>query len=152
MMHKVQKLYNTLEKFPMGKTIFSKLVCLNAPYFGSIKPRYQEFRPGYGRISMKKRRSVTNHIKSVHAIAMANLCELVAGSTLEITLPADMRWIPSGMDIQYLKIARTNLEALVEIDAAQLTGKKTITLEIPVTDINGEEVVHASIRMHISPK
>jgi len=151
-MNRLLKVYNTLEKFPLGKGLFSKLVCLNAPYFGTIKPKYQEFRPGYGRITMKKRRGITNHIKSVHAIAMANLCELVGGSTLEITLPADMRWIPSGMDIKYLKIARTDLEATVEIDAAQLTGKQTITLEIPVTDTNGEEVVHASIRMHISPK
>ncbi len=151
-MNRLLKAYNRLEKFPMGKRIFSRLVCLNAPYFRTIKPQFQELRQNYGRISMKKRRSVTNHIKTVHAIAMANLCELVAGTTLEVSLPGNMRWIPSGMDIKYLAMAKTDLEAICAVTEENLTEKKNISLEVSVFDTNGSEVVHASIRMHISPK
>jgi hypothetical protein len=56
--------YSKCVKLPAGKHVFSKLVCLKAPYFGTIKPLFRELRPGYCEIKMKKRRAVHNHIKS----------------------------------------------------------------------------------------
>lgn len=32
--------------------------------------------PGFARVSMQKRRAVTNHVRTVHAIAMCNLTQL----------------------------------------------------------------------------
>ncbi|MCP4137921.1 MAG: DUF4442 domain-containing protein [bacterium] len=151
-MNKLLNAYNTCTKFPLGKTIFSKLVCLKAPYFGTIHPRFVELRHGYGEIKMKKRRSVQNHLRSVHAIAMGNLCELVAGTTLEATLPPTMRWIPSSMNIEYLKIARTNLKASCTIPQKEWNKKEELPLTISVTDTNNIEVVRAVITMHVSPK
>ena len=46
-MNKIMRIYQTCEKLPMGKIIFSKLLCYKAPYFGSIKPRFLELAPGY---------------------------------------------------------------------------------------------------------
>ena len=57
---------------PGGKWAFSRLVCLRAPYFGSIHPRFEELRPEYCRIAIRKRRAVLNHIGTVHAIAMSS--------------------------------------------------------------------------------
>ncbi len=57
-----------------------KNLCFKAPYFRSIKPLFRELRPGYYEILLRKRRSVTNHIGSVHAIAMCNVSELAAGT------------------------------------------------------------------------
>jgi hypothetical protein len=31
-------IYSKCAKLPAGKRIFSKLICLKAPYFGTIKP------------------------------------------------------------------------------------------------------------------
>jgi len=36
---------------------------------------------------------------------MANLCELVAGTMTEISVPRNMRWIPGTMTIDYLSKA-----------------------------------------------
>ena len=49
-----------------------------------------ELRPGYCEIHFKKRLAVTNHLKSVHAIAMCNVSELAAGSMLEASIPQNM--------------------------------------------------------------
>jgi predicted alpha/beta hydrolase len=88
----------TVEGLPFGKAIFSRIICFKAPYFGSIRPRFEEFRPGFARVSMKKRRAVTNHIGTVHAIAMCNLAELAAGTMTEII--ESMRWLPKGMTVE----------------------------------------------------
>ncbi len=96
-MNKLLKLYNQCAVLPLGKRIFSKLVCLKAPYFGTIRPVFQQLRPGCCAIRMKNRRAVHNHIGSVHAIAMCCLAELAAGTLLEVSLAPGMRWIPRGM-------------------------------------------------------
>ena len=76
-------LWEKLSTKPMGKWIFGKLVCHNVPYFSTIKPRFEEFKPGFSRVSMKKRRAVENHIATVHAIAACNLAECGAGTLME---------------------------------------------------------------------
>lgn len=145
-------LYNRFEKIPLGKWLFSRLVCLKAPYFGTIRPRFVELRPGYGEIRMRKRRRVQNHLGTVHALAMGNLCELVGGMTLDVTLPRGMRWIPRSMNIEYLKLARTDLVARCSIDTPEPGVKTDLPVTVRVTDAAGVEVVRAVITMYISPK
>ncbi|MFO1426316.1 MAG: DUF4442 domain-containing protein [Steroidobacteraceae bacterium] len=58
-----------------------------APYFASIAPLVEELRTGYCVASFAKRRAVENHIGTVHALAIGNLCELAAGMVTEVTIP-----------------------------------------------------------------
>ena len=58
-----------------------------APYFGTIRPSFLDLQPKLCRVAMKKRRAVENHIGTVHALAMGNLCELAAGMCTEVTIP-----------------------------------------------------------------
>jgi len=129
--------YNKLQGLPLGKYIFSKAVCMKAPYFNTIRPRFAELRSGYGRITMKNRRAVQNHLNSVHAIAMCNLCELTGGITLDATLPSHLRWIPSGRQVEYLKIARTDLTGTCVIPAESIPGKGSLPVNVSVTDTKG---------------
>lgn len=151
-MNSLMNVYRKCAKLPAGRRIFSKLICLKAPYFGTIKPLFRELRPGYCEVKMKKRRAVHNHIKSVHAIAMCNLSELAAGTMLEVTLPPGMRWIPKGMNVAYLKIARTDLKAVCEISTEGLDEPQELPMSVRVTDTGEEEVFRAVITMHISKR
>jgi acyl-coenzyme A thioesterase PaaI-like protein len=144
--------YNKCTKLPLGKGIFSRLVCIQAPYFGSIRPRFEELRPGYCRIGMKKRRSITNHIKSVHAIAMCNLAELAAGTMVEASIGRGMRWIPKGMSVKYQKIAKTDLTASCEIALDRLDIPGDCPIDVNVTDRDGQVVFTAQIAMYLSAK
>ena len=151
-MNSLMNLYSKCLKLPAGKRIFSKLICLKAPYFGTIKPRFEELRPGYCKIAMKDRRAVHNHIKSIHAIAMCNISELAAGTMLEATLPPTMRWIPKGMTVEYLKIARTDLKAICEISTEDIDNPQELPMTVHVTDTSNTEVFRAVITMHLSKK
>jgi hypothetical protein len=137
-MNNLMTVYSKCTKLPAGKRIFSKLVCLKAPYFGTIKPFFKELRPGYCEIKMKKRRAVHNHIKSVHAIAMCNMSELAAGTMLEATLPPSMRW--------------TDLKAVCEISTEGLDNPQELPMTVHVTDTSEAEVFRAVITMYISKK
>jgi len=149
----VLKLYHKFLKFPMGKKLFSKAVCHKAPYFGSIKPKFVELKPGYCEISIKNRRSVHNHIGTVHAIAMANMCELAAGMMTDVTIPISMRWIPKGMTIEYLKKADTDLRAACKLERAPEWGEaQHLPVTVNVLNTNGDVVVRAVITMWVSPK
>ncbi len=151
-MGSVLGIYNKCIKLPMGKALFSRMVCFKAPYFRSIRPRFEDLKPGYCRIRIKKRRAVTNHLKSVHAIAMCNMAELSAGTMVEASLPKTMRWIPKGMSVAYKKIARTDLVASCEIPLDRLDVPGDCPVEVTVKDMNDQIVFTAQIAMYLSLK
>lgn len=97
--------WQRLSGMPCGKWAFSRLVCLKAPFFSSISPRFEALRPGYSEVSIRKRRKVLNHIGTVHAIAMCNMAELAGGTMTDVTIPTTHRWIPKGMTVEYLQKA-----------------------------------------------
>lgn len=146
-------LLEKFKKLPQGLWLFTKLICAKAPYFASIKPRFILLTQGEGQAVVKKRRSVTNHLGTVHAIAMANLAELVAGTTLEISLPSSHRWIPKSMKIDYLKKASTDVIAKTKFstdDLPEAAGVKVIHVDI--YDTANTPVVTADIEMYISAR
>lgn len=149
------KTHALLEKFrslPFGLRLFSRAVCFRAPYFASIRPRFLALEPGYGEARLRKRRRVTNHLGTVHAIAMANLCEFVAGTLMEVSISPGMRWIPRGMDIRYLGKAASDVTATCRIDGYDWQGKQDVPLVVSVTDARGEVVAEATIPMYVSPR
>ena len=76
---------------------------LKSTLFRQYFPSFIELKPNYCEISIKKKRSVLNHIGTVHAIAMCNMAELAGGTMTEVTVPSTHRWIPKGMTVEYLK-------------------------------------------------
>lgn len=151
-MNKLLNGYSKCAGLPFGRWVFSKMVCLKAPYFGTIKPVFQHLQPGRCSIRMKNRRAVHNHIQSVHAIAMCCLAELAAGTMLEVSLPPTMRWIPKGMQVQYLRIARSDLTAFCEIPAAGLDRPRELPITVRVEDAHKKEVFRAVIDMYITER
>jgi acyl-coenzyme A thioesterase PaaI-like protein len=136
----------------LGRRLYSRLLCRQAPYFRSIRPLFEVLEPGRAVAGFRKRRRVTNHIGTVHAIAMANLCELVAGLVTEVSLPRSMRWIPRGMDIQYLARAESDVTAEATVPVLEAGAARDLAVPVRVTDRQGQDVVKATITMYLSPK
>ena len=151
-MNQALSIWNKLQNKPLGKWLFSKVICWKAPYFSTIAPRFEELRPGYARVSMKKCRAVHNHIGTVHAIAACNLAELGAGTMMEASLSTSMRWLPKGMTVQYLKKCETDLTA--EATAADFTDgpARDVVVSVDMKDAHGIIVVHADIHVCQSAK
>jgi acyl-coenzyme A thioesterase PaaI-like protein len=136
-----------------GRWLFGRAVCRRAPYFGTIRPRFLELAPAVCRIGMRKRRGVENHIRTVHALAMGNLCELAAGMVTEVTIPNSMRWIPRGMTIEYLRKAETGVTATARLSKTEwANGPESVGVPVSVVDESGTEVVRAVITMHVTPR
>ena len=144
--------WQKLESKPFGKAMFSRAICFKAPYFASIAPRFEELRVGLARVSMKKRRKVTNHIGTVHAIAMCNLAELAAGTLTEVSIPGSMRWLPKGMTVEYLKKAETDVEATATLPAVGEGEAREVPATVEVKDRAGVVVCRAVITMWVSPR
>ena len=147
--------HGLLEKvrgMPFGMRLFSIAVCLKAPYFSSIRPRFVALEPGFAQARAKKRRRITNHLGTVHAIAMANLCEYVGGTLMEVSIAPDMRWIPRGMNIRYLGKATSDVTATCRIEDYDWRETQDVPLEVTVTDASGEVVAEATIPMYVSPR
>ena len=147
------KLWQKLSSKPGGKWLFSKLVCWKAPYFSTIRPHFDELRPGHCALTISNRRAVHNHIVTVHAIAMCNMAELAGGTMTEVTIPTTHRWIPKGMSVEYLKKAETDLRAEAAFKTPPEFGAaEAVAVTVNVTDAAGQLVFRAEISMWISPK
>lgn len=151
-MNQVLKLWTSLSPKPLGKWLFTKIICWKAPYFGSIAPRFEELRPGAARVSLTKRRAVHNHIQTVHAIALCNLAELGAGTMMEASLPRSMRWLPKGMSVQYLKKAETDVVADCVTDDIAEGPAREVVVVCTLNDTRGNVVATAQINMWVSPR
>ena len=150
----VLDLYRRITAWPAGHWLFSRAVCFKAPYFSSIRPRIELLEPGRCVASLRHRRAVTNHIGTVHAIALCNLAELAGGLAIDATLPPSMRWIPKGMSVEYLHKAVGTMRA-VAAPAQPVVGADAgyeLPVEVEVTDPSGEAVFRARIAMWVSPR
>jgi acyl-coenzyme A thioesterase PaaI-like protein len=137
----------------LGRWFFARSVCRRAPYFRTIRPRFLELAPALCRVGMRKRHGVENHLRSVHALAIGNLCELAAGLVTEVTIPTTMRWLPRGMTIEYLRRADSDVTATARLTKTQWSGhSENVAVPVSVIDANGTEVVRAVITMYVSPK
>ena len=148
-------IYSKFERYPLGKRLFSMLVCLKAPYFSTVRPLFKELEAGKCVIFLKKRRAVTNHLKTVHAIAMCNIVELAAGMCVDVTLPSDRRWVPRGMTVEYVTFAKTDLTGVCIIDPVQLTSwdmARLFPVQVNLRDKSGVTVMKGVVNMYFSLK
>ena len=128
-------------------------MCLKAPYFSSIAPRIDALEPLRCVVSFAHRRRVSNHIGTVHAIALCNAAELAAGLATEAGIAPAMRWIPKGMQVEYLHKAVGRMTATARVAASIEPGDaREVPVEVEVTDPRGTPVFRATVAMWISPR
>jgi hypothetical protein len=137
---KVLDLYERATKVPvLGRGAFSLAFGLKSPYFLTIAPTLVELRPNHAEVRVRKWWGVHNHIGTVHVIAAANGLEMAMGALAEATIPAHLRWIPKGMELEYVALA----------DSTQ-PGELPVRVQAARTD--GTVVVRGVIRLHVSEK
>ena len=151
---RIVTLYRRLSSWPAGRWLFSRAVCLKAPYFGTIAPTVTVLEPGRCDVRMRDRRRVRNHIGTVHAIALCNMAELAGGLVTDASLPPGMRWIPKGMTVEYVAKARGTMTAVAvpEVEPVASDAGYELPVAVEVRNAAGEPVFRARISMWLSPK
>lgn len=148
----VARWWNRLAKLPGGKTMFSVVIGRTAPYTGSIGARVEELRPGFARWTMRDRRSLRNHLDSIHAVALVNLAEVTSGTAMLMSLPAGVRGIVTGLSITYIKKARGTLTAECRCDVPSITGETSFDVHSEIKDAAGDVVSRATVTWLLSPR
>lgn len=157
--YKVRMIYKpyilrTYEKalgYPFGRQLFSIYAARKAPYFRTIKPLVTALEPGLCTVALMKRKSVQNHIGTVHVIAAANGLEMAMGFLAEATIPRHLRWIPKGMSLSYPAKADTDLICEAVSDpAAWVPGD--LPIKVTARRSDGTAVVEGIITLWISEK
>src|SRR4051794_34124715 len=162
-MANVADLYRKSTSLPLvgplvGDRLFSIAFAQKAPYFWSIRPRFTVVEPNHAELVIPKRRSVKNHIGTVHAIALCNGLEAAMGALAEATIPADKRWIPKGMEVTYTAKASSDITCVAETDPEQWTSDALPDsggdLHVRVHGVrdDGERVIEGVIKLWVTPK
>lgn len=136
-------IYRKLSRVPGGRRAFSRIVGRAAPYTGTIPFLVEDLDHGRSRIRMRDRRSVRNHLNSVHAIALLNLGEVSTGLALYASLPSGARGIITELRMTYHKKARGTLTASCEVDVPTTAGRHDVSVEAPIRNAEGIEVARA---------
>jgi acyl-coenzyme A thioesterase PaaI-like protein len=145
-------LYKKVTALPQGKRIFSVLFSQKAPYFASVHLSVEQMKPHLGQVIVPKRRSVQNHIGTVHAIAACNGLEAAMGLLAEATCPPDMRWLPKGMDVQYLAKSTTSLTCTAETTEADWAAAPDVPVTVKAVTEDGTVTVAGTIHLWVTPR
>lgn len=132
-----------------GPEAFSKMACQMAPYFSTINPLISELREGYATVQVPFSREITNHLGTVHAIAMCNAAELAAGMMTNVSIPNSARWIPKGMTVEYQAKAKSNVTAVADGTAVDWASEGDKVVPVVITDADGKQVFTAQITMNV---
>ncbi len=147
----VRRWWDRLQGRPGGRWLFSKIIGRVARYSGTMGAKVLELGPGHSKIELRDRPKVRNHLKSVHAIALANLAELSSGLAFMYTVPTTARGILTRISIDYLKKGRGRLVATCSFQPpdASVKGEHDVVSEI--RDEAGDVVARATARWLVSP-
>ena len=147
----MRRRWQSLNSLPGVKWLFSRIIGWYIPYTGSIGALVWQLEPGHAIVRLRDRRKVRNHLNSIHAIALANLGELTTGLAALSGMPANARGILAGLEIEYVKKARGNLEATCQCSIPATAERLEYRVEAVIKDAEDEVVATVRARWLIGP-
>ncbi len=141
-----------LSPLPAGKWMFSRVLGFTIPYTGSTGAYVEHLEPGHARVRLKDRRRVRNHLRSVHAIALANVAELSTGLAVLSGMPPGYNGILIGLNVEYSKKARGELLAECQCTVPSFEERTEIPVQTTIKDASGDVVTTATARWLIGPQ
>lgn len=115
-------------------------------FAGTARVRIHELGQERAILSLKNRRPVQNHIKGIHAAAMALLAESVSGFLVGMNVPDDKLPLIKTMKIDYLRRAQGDLSAVATLEAGQIAQirqqeKGEVRVAVTVSDESGNQPI-----------
>ena len=137
---------------PFGRFLFNAAISISVPYSGSVRPKVVELSPGSTHVKLHDRRRVRNHLKSIHAIAMANVLELASGLAMMAALSDDVRGIVTSLEVTYHKKGRGTLDIRSQCTPPTEVSERTSFLaHAEARDSSGELVSSIAVTWLLGP-
>jgi acyl-coenzyme A thioesterase PaaI-like protein len=143
--------WRRLSPLPGGRWLFARALGRIAPYTGALGARVEALEPGRSVVTLRDRRGVRNHLRSVHALALANLAELASGTAMLTALPAGTRGIVTRLEIDYLKKARGTITGRSVVSLPPIDGPVELHPEAELFDAGGDLVARARVTWKVQP-
>lgn len=107
--------------------------------------------------SIKNRRPMQNHIKGVHAVAMALIAETATGFVVGMNMPNESMVLIKSLKMEYKKLAKGDLIATATLSLADReriasTPKGEVTVPCIITDETGQSPVECEMIWAWVPK
>jgi acyl-coenzyme A thioesterase PaaI-like protein len=150
-----QQLLNVLNKLsaiPGGYFVFSRIIAAKIPYSATIGARIVVLKPGYAKLILKDKKSIRNHLNSIHAIALTNFGEFTSGLALNTGLPANVRGIVIHIGTDYVKKARGTLVAECRCELPEVTMDMEYTVEAVIKDQEQDVVAKVKVLWRLGLK
>lgn len=127
------------------------------PMVGTAKLRFEEIGSERVVVTIRNQRKVQNHIKGVHAAAMALLAETATGFCVGMNVPDDKLPLIKTMKVDYLKRAVGDMKAVAQLRPEQVQqiltqDKGEVTVPVVITDESGQEPIQCEMVWAWVPK
>ncbi|MBH1971369.1 DUF4442 domain-containing protein [Moraxellaceae bacterium AER2_44_116] len=138
-------------------TVVSKILGKVVPYVGTTGLLYEEISSERVIVSIRNQHKVQNHIKNVHAAAMALLAETATGFVVGINLPDDKLPLIKSLKVDFYKRTKGDMRAVATLtpeDVARIATEPKGELWVPVTvtDESGNEPIKCEMLWAWVPK
>ncbi|AUX86191.1 DUF4442 domain-containing protein [Acinetobacter tandoii] len=157
--NRLSKLVNATSKFPQGirTTLWSKAFGRIVPMVGTANIRYLEVDQHHVVVRIENQRNMQNHIKGVHAAAMALLAETATGFLTGLHVPDHRILLIKSLHVDYLKVAQGGLTATASLSSEQQTfiaeqEKGELLIPVTVIDDTGNEPIQCQMLWAWLPK
>ena len=157
--NRLYKVVQATSKLPkaLRTTIWSKTFGRIVPMVGTANIRYLEVSKEKVVVRIENHRNMQNHIKGVHAAAMALLAETATGFVTGLNVPDDRILLIKTLQVDYLKVASGGLTATATLSAEQqqfILDNDKASLEIPITvvDDSGQSPIECKMVWAWLPK
>ena len=157
--NRLQRTIKRFDKVPAafrGRLIsmaFSRAV----PYINTSGCVFEKITPEEVIVSVVNRRKVQNHIKGVHAVAMALLAETSTGFVVGMNLPDDKLPLIKSMTVEYKRRSQGSMRAVAHLTEEQKQmireqDKGEVLVPVKITDESGEEPIQCQMLWAWVPK
>lgn len=126
--------------------VITRLFGRFVPFLGTAGLVFEEVSRERMVVSVKNRKKVQNHIKGLHAAAMALLAETATGFVVGMNVPDDKLMLLKSMKVSYYKRAQGNMKAVATLSPQQVQRMQTedkgdVLVDVVVTDESGESPI-----------
>lgn len=155
-LNKIVSNINSLPPFLRSKalsTFFGKMV----KFTGTAGIKVEELTESKAVISLKNKKSVQNHIGSVHAVASVLIAESATGYLVGMNVPDTAVPVIKTIKADYVKRAKGDMKAVATLTKKQISDmhkleKGETTVKVKVTDGEDKEPIFMEMVWAWTPK